>query len=136
MKLGGYFNNLLKPGYLHRGIAIFFLLFTLMDIMLPQYCEEEMAFSSAAETIIISDHHNNNAINNDAVIESTRSDTDPAVPASPENEDCCFCCCAHVLPAKHFFVAEAFIIEIFSNLQDLFIPSSPPQSTYHPPRFA
>ena len=126
--------NLLKPGRLHRGIVIFFLAFTLFDLMFPQFCDEEEAFSSASNAIVKKSQINN--VDSARYLGAENSQPTNQSQPTPIADDCCFCCCAHVLPT-HIFLVNFFELSVpANNLKNISLPISPPPTTFHPPRFS
>jgi hypothetical protein len=114
--------NPLKPNRLYRGVALFFLLFTLADLACPQLCRDEL----------IEWPHSA------AVPPAMRASTTTGPTETPARgaglEEDCFCCCTHVLPSlmSHALRLEAGLFN-FAPLPGS-LPSPPPQDTFHPPR--
>jgi hypothetical protein len=48
----------------------------------------------------------------------------------------CFCCCAHILPSRIFKAEPRCQESALAISFPVFLPSSPPQDTFRPPRFA
>lgn len=120
-------SSVRRHGRLVRGVAVFFLLFTVADITLPQYfCGgEEIGGLPLAETA---------GLGAEAGTETPWPGRDSE--QAPHEEDC-FCCCAHVLPG--FVLTPAPIAEQGSLQPPLkldSLPSPPLRLQYHPPRFA
>ena len=117
-----------------RGLALLFLLFTLVDIAFPPACCENAEVLSAAR-------------GNAAQMGTGTADQETIRPTSSQSgskqspdknccdEDCCLFC-AHMLPAKA--VATEFVLDLNSAsliLNEPLIPSPSLDATYHPPRF-
>lgn len=117
---------------LARAVALFFLLFTVADILLPQYfCREEWQALPAVSTAPVR--------NNVAGQENTTPPDAPRPDAPVRYEEDCFCCCAHVLlPATlavtSFLNASRPFLAI--TLPEASLPTAPHQTIYHPPRLA
>ncbi len=139
MQLGSH-TRLILQCKLYSLIAIFFVLFTFVDISSPrQCCEELVGFTGSAERAA--------ATNSDVLNEAARSDeatpsiigsdfqpTQPATPSSTEEEDC-FCCCSHVLPGLSFSVAVLHFKSLEADSQQDCLLTPPLRALYHPPRF-
>ena len=117
-----------------RGLAVLFLLFTLVDIASPPACCENTELLSAAR-------------DNSAQLIAAAGEQDTSVPISSKSgseqlpdkgcsdEDCCLFC-AHMLPVK--VLATEFVLDRNSPslvLNQTLIPSPSLDTTYHPPRF-
>ena len=120
--------------YIFRGVAIFFLLFTLADLANPHFCSEEMEglpLPTKGEARMNTD--------SDRKVAPAATDDSQHREESPEpgsdNEDC-FCCCSHIIPAIHFTVSGADLKTPSTDLFNSSLPTSPPQSRYHPPRLS
>ena len=139
MQLGSH-TRLIFQCKLYSLIAIFFVLFTFVDISSPRQCCEELAgFANSAERATTT--------NSDALNEAARSDegtpsiagsksqpTKPTTPSSTEEEDC-FCCCSHVLPGLSFSVAVLHFKSLEADSQQDRLLTPPLRALYHPPRF-
>ncbi|MDQ3802349.1 MAG: hypothetical protein M3416_00615 [Acidobacteriota bacterium] len=120
-----------------RATAVFFLLFTIADIALPQYfCGgEEVAGLPLSSATLSGDA-------GDPVTDRSTIPT-PEAPLpgqdsdqEPHEEDC-FCCCAHVLPGMAFNATAAGELKTPQPpLEQESLPSPPLPLQYHPPRFA
>lgn len=132
MKRGRGINlNGRRHGRIVRAVALFFVLFTVADITLPQYfCGGEeigglpLAATAAPETA---------GLGSDPGAEAPSPGRDSEAP----HEEDCFCCCAHVLPGLAITLVVA--AELRSQQPPLgldSLPSPPLPLQYHPPRFA
>ena len=123
---------------LQCGIALFFVLFTVLDILSPHLCSEDLGGLTDSPA---------RAANASAVDEATPSDeaklsiandasqpTQPAVPSSTDEEDC-FCCCSHVLPGLSFSIAVLHFRSPEADLQQDLLRTPALRALYHPPRF-
>lgn len=119
-----------------RVIAIFFLVYTGGDILLPQYfCAGEeigglpLPIRVSADTVRQPDVV--------PYVSFHAPDSEPGRPQQHEqqNEDC-FCCCAHVLPGFGITGMMSFQPDQLSVTTVLnSLPSPPLPHTYRPPRF-
>jgi len=120
----------MRQGFLHRWFAILLFIFAFADLsadlMSPQPCCEEISdlvISSAAST--------------QASAFVAADDFGHDQSSDPLNiEEDCFCCCSHILPGVHFDVAVLDIKPPASLLTNTFLPTPPPQKTFHPPRLS
>jgi hypothetical protein len=133
--LSAFSEMLMKSGSFQRGIAIFFLIFALMDIVFidllgQQNCSEEAAILALVGTASIED---------EAVI-SAPAHYQPEHPADnrPEGipDEDCFCCCSHLIPGIRLDIAVLNGSPQPGDPTILFIPSTPPRGTFHPPRLS
>src|SRR5262245_31880154 len=99
-----WFNNLIRPNRFYRAVAIFFLVFTAIDLTVPSFCSEEgladergtFAQSASDETVSGYKFTSSSGIDNSC----------PNQPAhSSDVEEDCFCCCSHVIPGCHISLA-------------------------------
>jgi hypothetical protein len=116
-----------------RGLAVLFLLFTLIDIASPPACCENAELLSAAR-----DNYSRlvaEAPNQDTSIPiSSESGSEQSPDKNCCDEDCCLFC-AHMLPVKA--LGGEFVLDLNSSslaLNQAFIPSPSLDATYHPPR--
>jgi hypothetical protein len=123
-----------------RGVAVFFLLFTGADILLPQYfCDDEIggiSLPSATAATLNTEEHSADDSKVAAIADPDESRSRLPSDTSQHEEDC-FCCCAHVLPSLPFAPAET--IEVRQTAATFIndpLPSPPLRDTYHPPRVA
>lgn len=116
-----------------RAVAVFFVLFTLCDIALPQY------FCGGGEEV------GGLPLHLSATAEAgDRSDGFAPEAPSPEqgseqapHEEDCFCCCAHVLAGLAITpVASAELRSQQPPLELSSLPSPTLPLQYHPPRIA
>lgn len=125
-------NIWLRRNKLHRAVAIIFLLFTLVDIISPDLCEEELSGFPAEELTCAV--HADNAPSTDVFSAQSSHNEDNSEPACEEGD--CFCCCSHLIPINHFTLNIEIIQSSPEPPENTRLPSSPPQLTYHPPRFS
>lgn len=119
---------------LYRGLAIFFMLFTMADLINPHLCSEELESSYLPESLLArADIYNVN----DATMTAghSRSQEDSHSDSGFEMEDC-FCCCSHILPSFAFTVDSIYLNALASDREITRLPIPPPQSPFHPPRLS
>lgn len=130
--------SLMKPRRLHRGIAIFFLIFTFADlsfadILAPQLCEDREELPGLSQAVT----SDATSVAPDRVSLTAADSSRTEHPSQPTGiEDDCFCCCSHIIPGSHVTVADLSDHPRPSALQINALPSSPPQDTFHPPRLS
>ena len=124
---------------LQCGIALFFVLFTLVDISSPRLCCEELGelLDSAARAATV----NASAVDettpsDEATLSTANDDSRPTLPPTQSsNEDDCFCCCSHVLPGLSFSMAVTHFESPQADPQRDCLLAPPLRTLYHPPRF-
>jgi len=121
-----------------RGIALLFLVYTAMDIVLPDLCRGETPRDVRQESV---------DVNASRFIDKLSS-IGPRIEASdnlptnepseqPSDDDCCFCCSSHVLPGT--IITSMSVTDVSSAttfLHCLSVASPPLARTFHPPRSA
>jgi hypothetical protein len=132
----------MRTSYLHRGLAIFFLLFVCTDLNCPQACCEELgklpqerAAAVAASTRAAEKSHaaTTAALTGRAFLAEDPQQHQP-VDSDSQDEDCLSC--GHVLPGTSVFPAaplELVSPSIVPHTPGLLSP--PLESAFHPPRF-
>lgn len=139
MQLGSHTRMIFRCK-LYSLLAIFFVVFTFVDISSPrQCCEEFVGFANSAErsATVNSDFLNEAARSDEGTPSITGGDsqpTQPAPPSSTEGEDC-FCCCSHVLPGLSFSIAVVHLNSLEADPQQDCLLTPPQRALYHPPRF-
>lgn len=115
---------------LFRGIAILFLLYTGTEMTAPQYCNEALGLIKTSEVFARSAGSTLSAVDN-------QSEKDQPFERYSSEEEDCFCCCAHVLPAIAGVLNTAPQIKTYPiDPQTSGLASPPLQSPYHPPRLS
>ena len=131
----GAFSRMDRHPNLHSGMAVFFLLFALVDLGAPMPCCLDGVVAVTASVVDptamgAAHEHDHGALETDPAGGEHES---PAPPTSTEEN--CFCC-ARVLVSTPFS-AEIAAVKLGPNEpRRAFMPSSPPRSPFHPPRFA
>ena len=137
-------SNLMKPGYLRRGMAILLLAFAffdlaVIDIIAPQICNDEfstIAVSAPAQNASGEFDLNGTveaAIGAQSSLPQQESHSESS-PASTDED--CFCCCSHILPGFSFDCITLNTMPRVAIALIASLPSPPPQDTFHPPRQA
>lgn len=118
-----------------RGMAFFFLIFTVTDVLFPPSCCEANEIPSAAQRLSVQGISAGLSDHTEAIgTNDSRSDQSPEERCC--DEDCCFAC-AHALSA--IALTEDCVLDLKATsvtMADRFVPEPPLKSTYHPPRFA
>jgi len=121
-----------------RGIALLFLVYTAIDIVSPELCRGEILGDSGQKAIASAPARLGDGLSSTVsrveAADSQRTNEPSQEPLG--DEDCCFCCCAHVLPGT--VIANVAVTDIRSSvtfLKDLSLPSPPLTPAFHPPRF-
>jgi hypothetical protein len=129
-------HTLLRRNRLYRGMAIFLLIFalvdlTIIDLAFPQLCESDLSPISTSLNAIDSTYLAREIF----AAAPTGTDNDRDQHSDPEcEEDDCFCCCSHIVPGIPVSVAALGLKTLAAVADIASLPSPPPQSTYHPPR--
>ncbi len=126
-----------KHGHLLRGLAIFFLIFTGVDLAFPQFCNEEAGIPFVESRAEVRQTIRSSEASATATA-ITSPDTSSPEQQSPETHDeHCFCCCAHILPSPIILsVAVSDLSSPASTLEKASVKSPSLRGTFHPPRFA
>lgn len=138
LKKRSFLSELLKIRVLHRVLALFFILFTFLDIVLFGYCGEELPFpttclSEIAEiTIIETTSIPGNEIVPSITLEQEHKNNDQA-PCNTD-DDCCFCCCSHWVLTNKLSLDKTEVTLPLEPPNKISLLESPPSKTYHPPR--
>lgn len=117
-----------------RGLAVLFLLFTLIDIASPPACCVNAELLSAARdnySRLVAEAPNQHT----SILISSESGSEQSPDKNCCDEDCCLFC-AHMLPVKA--LGAEFVLNLNSSspaLNEALIPSPSLDATYHPPRF-
>lgn len=132
-------QSLMRPGRLHRAVAIFFLIFTFTDLVVadmlaPQLCSEAAAGLPLGVANIDEPEITSTKETGCSVSSERHSSERPAEP-SDFDEDC-FCCCSHIIPSVCISVAVLNSSPQPSDPTITSLPSSPLRDTFHPPRLS
>ena len=138
MQIGPH-TKLIFQCKLYSLIAIFFVLFTFVDISSPRQCCEELGgFADSAAPAATTDSValDEAARSDEGTPSIAASDSQPTQPATPSSsEEDCFCCCSHVLPGSSFSIAVLHFKSPEADPQEDSLLTHPLRALYHPPRF-
>jgi hypothetical protein len=123
-------DNLLRPNRAYRAIAIFFLVFTVIDLACPWLCQEDFAGVIGAGQA-----QKASGANIRAGLGGEEQQQDHDSQSGLIEEDC-FCCCTHVQPSYRPILPAINFDNSGFLLPPAGLPTSPPISTYRPPRSA
>lgn len=128
----------MRQGFIHRWLAVLFLLVAAADISADVISPEECCEELASLAILSELSREPVAQMPDAVItldsvDSPRQEEPSGTSGSKEE---CFCCCAHILPSLRFESGGIEIDRVTSILANTILPIPPPQGAYHPPRLS
>lgn len=118
-----------------RGMAVFFLLFTVCDVVFPPSCCERNEIPSSAQSLSVQ------GISADATghieaVGTRNSRSDESSERGCCDEDCCFLCAHALSPIPVTEPAVLHVRSLSIMPADQFMPEPPLRSTYHPPRSA
>ena len=124
-------EELTRKEYIDRGMVVFLLIFTLLDLAYRMpCCIEETDIGGGNASVVV------NAIPDDvsSVIASDYSQTERHTRSGVASEGCF--CCAHVLPGSVQIVLSLAVNVLGTDRRDNSIPTPPSNSLFHPPRLA
>lgn len=121
-------DKLLRPNRAYRAIAIFFLVFTVIDIACPWLCQEEFGGTPGAANAQKASEANTRA---GLGGEGRQQDHDSK---SGLIEEDCFCCCSHLQPSYRPITPNVKPNNSVFSLPSAILPTPPSMGTYHPPR--
>ena len=127
---GVRFENLIRPNRVYRVIAVFFLLFTCIDLACPSLCEEELGGMTKASRIQNAPDYIAAQILNDGEQPNSHDSK-----SSVAEEDC-FCCCPHLQPSYRLITPTLHVNDRQFSFLPVGLPTPPSISAYHPPRLA
>jgi hypothetical protein len=128
--------SLLKQGYLGRGVALFFILFTFADLSVPELCTEELGGHSLPSASLSISTHESDELSYSVASGQTRQQQQKESESSEHSGEDCFCCCSHILPGSRFNVALIELKSAVTNLAEHSLPTSSPGTPFHPPRLS
>ena len=133
-------TSLMLHSYLRRVFVIFFLLFPSIDFAAPDLCAEDLGgLAKIPSRDFVLHNCAGNELRSDQTVVSfddCNSQQNEYPDPGSSDDDECYCCCAHVLPAMSFDVNPFEHILPIDALKSVSIPTPPSRATYHPPRFA
>jgi hypothetical protein len=116
-----------------RGFAVFLLLVAFADMANAGSCCQDTCTEAAspAEVVMLGDEPT------PSLYVSSSESQEPEHPAS-EDPGCddCFCCAQRLLPQATSLGVEPQVQAPLEGPRHVFLPSGPPPTLYHPPRFA
>lgn len=114
-----------------RGLVVFLLIFTLLDLAYRMpCCIEETEIGGANASVVINPIPNGVS----SVMASDHSQPEEHSKSDVASEGCF--CCAHVLPGTTPIVSPLAVNVLVTDFKDNSIPSRPPNSPFHPPRLS
>ena len=132
-------TNSNRKSRLIRAVALLFLIYTAIDIAAPDLCRGETLGDSDQGSIAVGAPASNDNVGL-SVARIGPLDQQPRNDSSDQpscNDDCCFCCCAHVLPGTvTAAMAVTDIRSAITRFEYLLVPAPPLAPEFHPPRFA
>ncbi len=119
-------------------MALFFLLFTVGDIALPQYfCAGEELAGLPLRSVSAASTEVGDSVPDRAAVPAPETPLPGQDSEQVPHEEDCFCCCAHVLAGLAFTPSGAGELKTAQPpLEQDSLPSPPLPLQYHPPRFA
>ena len=117
-----------------RVVAVFFLLYVGVDVLTPQFCDEEAQRLALVETVSVD---NKKPATPDRATSISYSDSQQEPASDQTHQEDCLGCCAHVLPGT--ISAHITAVELktpAATLESVSLPSPPIRGTFHPPRFS
>src|SRR6266542_1689854 len=121
-------KTLMKRGYLHRGLAVLFLILIFADLALPQRCCDDLECGAEAGAIA------STGVAKGAPLVAPDDSQGKHHSESATAEKGCFCCCAHILQSN-VFSADIPAVEWRQSTPTVSpLPLSPPGDKFHPPR--
>lgn len=121
---------LTKKEYVDRGMVVFLLVFTLLDLAYRMPCcieETEIGGRASLAANATPDEVS-------SIIASDYSQTERHTKSDVASEGCF--CCAHVLPGSVPVVLPLAVNVLVTDLKDNSIFSPPSNSPFHPPRLS
>ena len=123
-------NNLTRPNPFYRGLAIFFLVFTALDLSSPTLCRGDGLEGSAIADLA------NRPVQSVAWNQGPSSDPSKHDSSEDIEEHDCFCCCTHLTLVYLTRIVDLNVGPQIAttNVGDPSVAS--PHGIYHPPRLA
>ncbi len=125
--------SLVKQSCLGQSVALFFILFTFADLLIPQLCREELGGPSLPGARLPSANSKSDELS--LSVPSGQPQEQQSKNSEHSDEDC-FCCCSHIVPGSHFIVALLELKSPVTNPGDDFLPTPQPDTPFHPPRLS
>jgi hypothetical protein len=131
-------HTLWQRNRLYRGMAIFLIIFafvdlTIIDLAFPQLCDSDHSPMSSSLNAISLAYSTGESY----AVASSEDDNDREQHSNQGGaEEDCFCCCSHIVPSVPVNIAALGLKPLAPLASNTSLPSPPPQSKYHPPRFS
>jgi len=114
-----------------RGVVVFLLVFTILDLAYRMpCCIEETDIDGGRASLGVSASLNEVS----SIVCSDYSQTERHTTSGVASEGCF--CCAHALPGSALIVPPLTVNVLATDLKDYWIPSPPSNSPFHPPRLS
>src|SRR5262249_47242698 len=111
---------------MYRFAAIFFLLWTMVDLSVPQVCMADFDAPGATTA---------GASQDQTILGSSSQSHDTGPSSVPyQQDDDCFCCCCHVLPSSFVRIERLKAVSSVERDADDLVPYRPVRTPFHPPR--
>jgi hypothetical protein len=124
---------------LKQGTVVLLLALAIADIcadlIAPQSCCEWLTEIACALEVSPNADPNDQALDGSVTLMSEKGSDNQHDDSSKTQEDC-FCCCSHFLPSHHFHPPTLDPRPPDRLFTDARLPSPPPQTPFHPPRFS
>ena len=128
-------KNARRRTQLLRAVAMLFLVQAGAELLFPELCQEEGTMSRS----VIAAHVSKDkvALAFVVAVSSSPESRDNQIPDHENRDEDCFCCCTHVMPSPVFDPPENLVLKTQDGSpENVFIPTAPTRSPYHPPRSA
>jgi hypothetical protein len=121
-----------RQSRLSATLAVFFIIFMLSDICCMSSCAGELddlhGFGTVSFTIDATDRST-------PAIHTADAGQQHESQSNNCNDDGCFCS-GHILQTLPLSVANVDVASVVNGSQDASLPTSPPRTLFHPPRFS
>jgi hypothetical protein len=120
-------------GHFARFIVVLFLAYAGVDIANPQLCSDE--FAPPSVLLAANVERRTEELSTSVSINNSKETEQREQPSAPHNDEDCFCCCTHVLPAPTIHpngASDAVSQELPLTPQS--VTSAHLMALYHPPR--
>lgn len=123
-------RGLTKKQNIDRGVVVFLLIFTLLDLAYRMpCCTDDTDIDGGSASLGV-----NATLNEVSIIAHDESQSERHTKSDVTSEGCF--CCAHVLPGSALVVSPLALNVLGTDLKDNSIPSPPSNSPFHPPRLS
>ena len=126
-----YMNSRKQSGF-YRAVALFFVVFIFADILFSPPCSEQFELLGIP---LINVEESRADLSDKITRYISAPNSQNEQPSQSElPDDDCLSWCPHVLTNLPFKVTVQNMTALTTTQTMLFLPSPPPQSTFHPPR--